>query len=90
MTILFVMAFEFGPGPVLWIYMSEILNDKALSIATLLSWAFTLLVGLVVPILMEQIQGYTFILFGALSICATLYAYFKMKETRGLSEDQIK
>lgn len=83
---LFVMAFEFGPGPVLWIYMSEILNDKALSIATLLSWTFTLLVGLVVPVLMEQIHGYTFILFAALSTFATLFTYVYMKETRGLTE----
>ena len=34
MVILFVCTFEFGPGPIVWIYISEICNDKAASVAT--------------------------------------------------------
>lgn len=90
MTILFVMAFEFGPGPILWIYNAEILNDKAQSVATMLSWTFTLLVGLVEPVLIEKIHGYTFIMFGCLSGVGTLFMYLYMKETLGISERDVK
>lgn len=47
----FVAAFEFGPGPIVWMYMSEIMNDKGVSIGTLLNWTFTLIIGLITPIL---------------------------------------
>lgn len=87
MTILFVIAFEFGPGPVVWIYMSEIMNERGVSIATVLSWTFTLLIGLVVPVLMASIEGYTFIVFGCLSALSTKFVYLYMKETLGLSEE---
>lgn len=46
MTMLFVSAFEFGPGPIVWLYNGEILNDKAISVAVSLNWFFTILVGL--------------------------------------------
>lgn len=45
-TLIYVAAFEFGPGPVVWMYMSEIMNDKGVSIGTFLNWLFTLIVGL--------------------------------------------
>lgn len=90
MTMLFVMAFEFGPGPVVWIYMSEIMNDKGVSIGTFLSWTFTLIIGLIVPSLMNSIHGYTFILFGCISTLSTVFIYFFMKETKGLTEEQVK
>ncbi len=51
MTLAFVAAFEFGPGPIVWMYMSEIMNDKGVSIGTLLNWTFTLIIGLITPIL---------------------------------------
>lgn len=31
-------AFEFGPGPIAWLYISEVTQDKASSIATALNW----------------------------------------------------
>ena len=34
MIICFVCVFEFGPGPVVWLYISEICNDKSASVAT--------------------------------------------------------
>ena len=27
MVVVFVCAFEFGPGPIVWLYISEICND---------------------------------------------------------------
>jgi SP family facilitated glucose transporter-like MFS transporter 1 len=49
MTMLFVASFEFGPGPIVWLYNGEILNNKAISVAVFLNWVFTLLVGYFTP-----------------------------------------
>ena len=32
LIIAFIFAFEFGPGPIAWLYISEVCNDKALSL----------------------------------------------------------
>jgi MFS transporter, SP family, galactose:H+ symporter len=32
--LVFIAAFEFGPGPITWAYMSEVCNDKGTSAAT--------------------------------------------------------
>jgi len=34
----YTAAFEFGPGPIAWLYISEVTQDKASSIATALNW----------------------------------------------------
>lgn len=49
MTMLFVCAFEFAPGPIMWLYNGEILNDKAVSVAVFLNWTFVLIIGLITP-----------------------------------------
>ena len=45
MVIAFVCVFEFGPGPIVWLYISEVSNDKAASVATFINWVFTLIVS---------------------------------------------
>jgi len=52
MTLLYVCAFEFGPGPVVWTYNSEVLDEKAMSVANGFAWFFVLIVGLFTPTLM--------------------------------------
>lgn len=91
MTLLFVMAFEFGPGPIVWLYMSEVMNDKGVSMGTLLNWTLTLIVGSVTPTLFNAIgSGGTFIMFGVFSGIATIFVLLFMKETKGLTEEQVK
>ncbi len=51
----YVASFEFGPGPVVWMYMSEVMNDKGVSIGTLLNWTFTLIIGLITPIMFNKL-----------------------------------
>lgn len=92
MTMLFVAAFEFGPGPIVWLYNGEILDENALSVAVFLNWTFTLFVGLFTPTLMKPDvlgSGGTFILFGCLNICGVVFEFFFMKETRGLSDAEV-
>jgi len=93
MTMLFVCAFEFGPGPILWLYMGEILEDNAMSVAVFLNWFFVMIVGLFTPTLMKPTvlgSGGTFIMFGAFNVIAVIFIVFFMKETKGLSDAEVK
>ena len=64
LVMLFVLFFEFSLGPIPWIYMSEIMTDKGLSIAVLINWLTTLMLSIVTPYL---ISGYMFIFFGIIA-----------------------
>jgi hypothetical protein len=90
MTMAFVAAFEFAPGPIVWLYMGEILNDKGISVAVFLNWTFTLIIGLVTPTLFNLLGGGTFIMFGVFNIIACIFIALFMKETKGLTDEQVK
>ena len=42
---LFIIFFEFSLGPLLWIYMSEIMTDKGLSLGLGVNWITTCFIG---------------------------------------------
>ena len=84
--VLLVMIFEFGPGPICWIYMSEIMNDKGVAVATSLNWTFCLIYTIVSPFSYHNYVFYT--MAGACGFGA-LFVIFYVKETRGLTEQQL-
>lgn len=92
MTMLFVCAFEFGPGPVTWLYMGEIMNDKGLSVAAAMNWTLVLIIGLCTPSLMNSAMGSpgTFLLFGGFNVLGTILIMTFMKETKGLSDFEVR
>lgn len=92
MTISFICAFEFGPGPIVWLYISEICNDKATSVGTVVNWFWTLTVSLLSPYLINDWldNGKTWLLFGGISVVGLLFIIFFMKETMGKSEEEVK
>lgn len=47
--------FELGPGPICWLYMSEIMNEKGVAVGTFINWSFTFLTGLITPILFNYL-----------------------------------
>lgn len=59
------MMFEFGPGPVIWIYMSEIMNGKGVAVATFVNWTFTLIMGIITPKLYDKLNQFSFLIFAA-------------------------
>lgn len=91
MTMFYVCAFEFAPGPIVWLYMGEIMNDKGLSIGCFVNWLFVLFISLFTPTLMNSGLGPsgTFILFGGCNIFAVIFIIFFMRETKGLSDEQV-
>ena len=89
---LFVAAFEFGPGPILWLYNGEILEENAISVAVFLNWLFVMIIGLLTPSLMNSWlgSGPTFIMFGLFNVAGVAFLYFFMKETKGLTDAEVK
>ena len=45
----FIALFEFSSGPITWLYMSEIMQDKALTVATFLNWIINLIISATIP-----------------------------------------
>ena len=72
-------------------YVAEVANYKAISVATTLVWLVVLLTGMFVrPLIENEVIGkYVFIMFGAGNVISTLIIYFFLKETKGLSEVEV-
>ena len=66
---LFLLMFEMGVGSILWPYAAEICTDKGTALATVHTWFWTLVVGLLTPYMMNNWlpHGRTFLVFAALS-----------------------
>ncbi len=85
----FVIMFELSLGPVPWVYMSETMTENGLSIGVALNWIFTIVIGLLTPILLNKIGGYFFIGNGAFTVICGLFCLFVMKETKGLTTQEV-
>ena len=94
LVMLFIVLFEFSSGPITWLYMSEIMQDKALSIATVLNWVINLIISVVIPGLVKDIGpdniGWIFIFCGGTTVLGTLFIAFFKKETKGKTSQQIE
>lgn len=92
MTMLFVCCFEFAPGPIVWLYMGEICNDIGSSFASFMNWTFVLLISLFTPTLFASSLGNagTFVLFGVCNVFGVVFIMLFMKETKDLSDEEVK
>lgn len=84
--LVYVALFEFSLGPIPWLYMAEIMTEKGLSIAVLLNWGVTLLMAIITQYI---IYGETFIIFGFICMCCGFFSLFIMKETKGLTNQEV-
>mmetsp|Transcript_12551 Transcript_12551/g.12346 ORF Transcript_12551/g.12346 Transcript_12551/m.12346 type:complete len:162 (+) Transcript_12551:1176-1661(+) len=89
LILLFVVFFEFSLGPIVWIYMSEVMTEKGVSLGTLANWIFTIIVALLTPTLIDGIGGYIFTCFGVLCFICAIFVLFLVKETKGLSNQEV-
>ena len=91
-SVVFICAFEFGPGPIVWLYISEICNDKATSVGTVMNWFWTLIISILSPYLITNWlkYGYVWLMFSGISILGLIFILFMMKETKGLTELEVK
>lgn len=97
----FVAIFEFSSGPITWLYMSEIMEDKGTGIASALNWLMNCIIGAVTPYAITALTkdkdgeldahsnrvGYVFVFCSILSFLGLLFIFKFMKETKGLSRE---
>ena len=90
LVLLFVCLFEFSMGPIVWIYMSEVMTEKGVSVGTLFNWIFTLIMALITPTLISSIKGWLFIIFGIFCVLCAIFVISCVKETKGLPDAEVK
>jgi len=65
--------------------MAEILQDKALSIASVLNWVIKIIISLFIPLILKEIgtenAGYIFYTVGFLTALSTIFIWQFMLET---------
>ena len=86
LILLYVCLFEFSLGSIVWLYNPEIMTEKGVTIATVANWTFTLIISLVTSTLINNIKGWTFIIFGIFCIICGFFVLTVVKETKGLPE----
>jgi hypothetical protein len=78
--VLFMANFGFTLGPVVWVYLSDILQPKSVAIATTVYWISAALVMLLFPVIRETLPnrngGYVFLFF---ALWCTLSYVFNRK-----------
>ena len=77
--------FEFGPGPIIWIYMSEVMNEKGVAVGTFINWTLTLIVGFGTTYLVNNINYHIFYVFATTCGIGLIFIVFFVKETKGLT-----
>lgn len=89
----FVFAFEFGSGPVAWIYMAEVLHDKGMSLATVVNWVCTFTISSVTTLIIAELgednTGYFFVGLGFIILVGWTFQFVYMKETMGLTPEEL-
>lgn len=88
---IFAVIFQFGWGPVPWIYVAEIptMRLRSLNIATAActQWLFNFVIARTTPNMLATLgsDGYgTFFLFGSFSILMFVFAWVFVPETKGM------
>lgn len=88
-VIVFIVMFEFGPGPIGWIYMSEVMNQNGVAVGTFINWLFTLIMGVVTPSLFNSLDTKAFYIFAGTCGLGCVFCYVFVKETKGLNEAEL-
>jgi SP family galactose:H+ symporter-like MFS transporter len=93
--VIYVACFAFGLGPIFWLLISEIyplkVRGTAMSAVTVTNWAMNLLVAVTFLTLVSFIgQGGTFWLYGVIAVCAWVFFYLKVPETKGKTLEEIE
>lgn len=85
----FIWLYANTTGTIAWVYAAETCTDIGMGVCLLTLWAVVLLEIMLVPMLINtpmQVQG-VFFLFSVLSVFATFFIYFYVKETKGLTDE---
>ena len=75
----YLFAFNFSLGPIVWLYNSEILPEKGISIATTFNWLSGTVITLVLPYFEVFWPLFTF--FSIVCLVCFVFVYWFVEET---------
>jgi SP family sugar:H+ symporter-like MFS transporter len=90
---LFIAAYEFSSGTVCWIYIAEVVVDSALGLSVMTLFGTVFFLNLFVEFLIDSPSfGFAgvFMSMGIFSLTGSIFVYFYMRETKGLTDRQKK
>lgn len=87
MVLIFTAFFEWSIGPILWLYLAEILPSAGLSIAVFLNWAVVVAIGFLTPIMIKYSRVMTFSIYAICCLVGGFFVIVFIKETKGLSKE---
>jgi MFS family permease len=93
--VIYVSCFAFGLGPIFWLLISEIyplkVRGAAMSTVTVTNWAWNLVVAVTFLTLVGFLgHAGAFWLYGVIAICAWVFFYFLVPETKGKTLEEIE
>jgi sugar porter (SP) family MFS transporter len=81
-------------APVTWVLISEIFPNKvrgvAISVAVLSLWAAYFILVFTFPILFDRLGDKTFYIYSAICLIGFAFIYFKVKETKGKTLEEVE
>jgi sugar porter (SP) family MFS transporter len=90
----YLAAFGFSLGPVVWVLISELFPNRirsyAVAIATFMLWAANFVVTLTFPYLLSHLEGWCFVIYGAMCVLCLLFVVKYLRETKGKTLEQIE
>lgn len=90
----FVWFFEIGLGPIPWLIVAEMFPARprptAMSIATMVNWTCSFMVGLVFPTMQSQLGVYSFVPFCTCVVMAFFFVLKYVPETKGKTTLEIQ
>lgn len=90
----FVVFYSLGSGPVVWVYLPEILPDDikgpAAALCTSLNWVANLTIGLCFPALLRVLHlSGAYLIFGAINALGAAFVWSCVVETKQQSLSEI-
>ena len=93
-VILYVMAFELGPGPIPWMITNEFVPSEfkagGQAICSFVNWTGVFIIGLIFEPLENVIGQYVFLIFGVVCLLGFVYIYFRMPETKNRPIEELQ
>lgn len=92
---IFFFASTWGPGA--WIVIGEIfplpIRSRGVALSTASNWLWNTIIAVITPYMVGTSEGNlkssVFFVWGGLCACASVYSYFLIPETKGLSLEQV-
>ncbi len=81
--LVFIIAFQFSAGPIVWVYTPEIVNRAGITIATAATWLFIIAVSLGTPYLNKYTGPWVFYIYGICSGVAFIFILVFVIESKG-------